>query len=181
VDAIPVEAAPSLTASVPATLVERHFTIRYGEIGYSYQSLFGAYLMGAKTLTIEDPYIRKDYQLRNLIQVCELAVQTGTIKQIALVTGADHDYQRQEFEPKLRSLTESLADAGVEFQFRFDDKLHDREMRTDTGWHVRIGRGLDIYQRPDSWIQIGASNLDLRPCMETKVSIFREGGTDLQN
>ena len=32
---------------------------------------------------------------------------------------------------------------------------HDRELRTDTGWRIRIGRGLDIYQRPDSWIQIG--------------------------
>jgi hypothetical protein len=34
-------------------------------------------------------------------------------------------------------------------------------------------RGLDIYQRADSWIQIGASNLDLAPAWKTKVSIFR--------
>ncbi len=166
-DTLPVAAAGV------APLAEKHFTIRYGDIGYSYQSLFAAYLVGAKALTIEDPYIRKDYQLRNLIQVCEIAVQTGTIKQITLVTGSEHDYQRQEIEPKLKSLAESLADSGVEFRFSFDDKLHDRELRTDTGWHITIGRGLDIYQRADSWIQIGASNLDLRPCMETKVSIFR--------
>ena len=125
-------------------------------------------------MTIEDPYIRRDYQLRNLIQVCELAVQTGTVKRIDLATGSDHDFQKQEMEPKFKQLAESLADCGVEFVFRFDDKLHDRELRTDTGWHVQIGRGLDIYQRPDSWLQIGASNLDLRPCMETKVSVFRD-------
>ena len=71
-------------------------------------------------------------------------------------------------------MAESLADCGVEFVFRFEDKLHDRELRTDAGWHIQIGRGLDIYQRPDSWLQIGASNLGLRPCMETKVSIFRK-------
>jgi ATP-dependent Lon protease len=152
---------------------ERHLTIRYGDIGYSYQSLFGRYLAGAKSLVIEDPYIRKDYQIRNFIQVCELAVQTGTIKQITLITAAEHDYQRQETEPKLKSLAESLADCGVEFRYSFDDKIHDRELRTDTGWHIRIGRGLDIYQRADSWMQIGATNFDLRPCMETKVSIFR--------
>jgi len=164
-----------------AALVEKHFTIHYGDIGFSYQSLFGSYLVGAKTLVIEDPYIRKDYQLRNLIQVCELAVQTGTAKQITLVTSSDNDFQRKETESKLQSLSESLADSGVEFRFRFDDKIHDRELRTDTGWHIRIGRGLDIYQRPDSWIQIGASNLDLRPCMETKVSIFRTHAQDPQH
>ena len=171
-----IAGTPTPAVAGQEELRERHFTIHYGDTGYSYQSLFGAYLAGAKTLTIEDPYIRKDYQLRNLIQVCELAVQAGTIKKIELITGADHDYQRQEIEPKFKALAESLADSGVEFTFRFDEKLHDRELRTDTGWHIQIGRGLDIYQKPDSWLQIGASNLDLRPCMETKVSILRAQG-----
>ena len=66
-----------------------------------------------------------------------------------------------------------LADAGVEFVWRFDEKIHDRELRTDTGWSIRIGRGLDIYQRTETWIQIGATNLNVRPCMETKVSIIK--------
>lgn len=169
-------AAPSTeTTTAPATaeLVEKHITIRYGDTGYSYESLFGDYLAGAKELTVEDPYIRRDNQLRNFIQLCELCVQVGTIKKISLVTGADHDYQKAEIEPKFKSLSESLADAGVEFVWRFDDKIHDRELRTDTGWCIRIGRGLDIYQRTDTWIQIGATNLNVRPCMETKVSIIK--------
>ena len=160
-------------APAPTELGEKHITIRYGDTGYSYESLFGAYLAGAKELTVEDPYIRRDNQLRNFIQLCELCVQVGTIKKIVLVTGTDHDYQKTEVEPKFQSLAESLADAGVEFVWRFDDKIHDRELRTDTGWHIRIGRGLDIYQRTETWIQIGATNLNVRPCMETKVSIFK--------
>jgi ATP-dependent Lon protease len=157
---------------------EEHFTIRYGSTGYSYQSIFGRHLAGAKKLVIEDPYIRRDYQVRNLLQVCELAVQTGTIKTIELLTGFEHEYQRGETVKKLDELKESLADCGVEFSYRFDPKLHDRELRTDTGWYIQIGRGLDIYQRPESWMQIGASNLDLRPCLETKVNILRRGGTN---
>ena len=102
-----------------------------------------------------------------------MCVQVGTIKKISLVTGIDHEYQKAETEPKFKSLAESLADTGVEFVWRFDDKIHDRELRTDTGWHIRIGRGLDIYQRTDTWIQIGATNLNVRPCMETKVSIIK--------
>ena len=165
--------SPALGATAPTELGEKHITIRYGDTGYSYESLFGAYLTGAKELTVEDPYIRRDNQLRNFIQLCELCVQVGTIKKISLVTGADHDYQKAEIEPKFKSLAESLADAGVEFLWRFDEKIHDRELRTDNGWSIRIGRGLDIYQRTDTWIQIGATNLNVRPCMETKVSIIK--------
>jgi ATP-dependent Lon protease len=164
---------PAPGAPAPMELGEKHITIRYGDTGYSYESLFGDYLAGAKELIVEDPYIRRDNQLRNFIQLCELCVQVGTIKKITLVTGTDHDYQKAEIEPKFKSLAESLADAGVEFVWRFDDKIHDRELRTDTGWSIRIGRGLDIYQRTDTWIQIGATNLNVRPCMETKVSIIK--------
>lgn len=161
--------------STPAALElgDKHISIRYGDTGYSYESLFGAYLVGTKELIVEDPYIRRDNQLRNFIQLCELCVQLGTIKKVSLTTGIDHDFQKSEIEPKFKSLAESLADSGIEFLWRFDEKIHDRELRTDTGWSIRIGRGLDIYQRTDTWIQIGATNLNVRPCMETKVSIIK--------
>jgi ATP-dependent Lon protease len=172
---VPTQPAPaSLSPSASsAGLGEKHINIHYGDTGYSYEALFGDYLIGAKELIIEDPYIRRDHQLRNFIQLCELCVQVGTIKKIVLITGIDHELQQGEVEPKFKSLAESLADAGVEFVWRFDSKIHDRELRTDTGWSIRIGRGLDIYQRTDTWIQIGATNLNVRPCMETKVSIIK--------
>jgi ATP-dependent Lon protease len=168
-----LHAEPLPTSASPAELREKHITIYYGDTGNSYEALFGDYLTGAKELTVEDPYIRRDHQLRNFIQLCELCVQVGTIKRINLITGTDHEFQKAEVEPKFKSLGESLADAGVEFVWRFDDKIHDRELRTDNGWSIRIGRGLDIYQRTDTWIQIGATNLNVRPCMETKVSIIK--------
>jgi len=168
--------SPALTVGTPITvgLSDKQFIVRYGDTGCSYDALFGAYLAGAKELTVEDPYIRRDEQIRNFIQLCELCVQVGTIKKISLITGSDSTQQRAEAERKFGTLAESLADTGVEFVWRFDDERQDRELRTDTGWHIRIGRGLDIYQKADSWIQIGASNLNVRPCMETKVSIVRE-------
>jgi ATP-dependent Lon protease len=157
----------------PIELKDKHFTIRYGDTGYSYRSIFGEYLAGAKKLVIEDPYIRRDHQIRNLLQLCELAVETGTIKTIELVTAAEHPAQQAEAETKLAEITETLADCDVVFTFRFDDKIHDREIRTDTGWHIQLGRGLDIYQGPINRLRIGATNYDLRPCMETKVNVFR--------
>ena len=172
----PVSAQVESTAS-PAPLEEvltnKHFTIHYGDTGYSYRSIFGAYLQGARKIVLEDPYIRREYQIRNFLNLCELAVEIGSIKAIELVTSAEHDYQQQEAEGRFKSLVESLADCDVVFTYRFDAKIHDREIRTDTGWHIQLGRGLDIYQGPMTSLKIGATNYDLRPCMETKVNIFK--------
>ena len=171
-----VTAEMQLPASIPAggqPLAEKHLTIRYGDIGYSYDALFGAYLAGAKELVVGDPAIRNDQQLKNLIQLCELSVQVGTIRKISMTTGSDGEPKKSEFETKFKLLAESLADNGVEFIWRFDDAIGDREIRADNGWIIRIGRGLDIYQPSDSWVQIGATNYNVRPCMETTVSVVR--------
>jgi hypothetical protein len=37
----------------------------------------------------------------------------------------------------------------------------------------KIGRGLDFYQKPGGWYEVGANDLSLRKCLETKVDIFR--------
>jgi ATP-dependent Lon protease len=163
----------TLPAPSEDVLTNKHFTIHYGDTGYSYRSIFGAYLQGARKIVVEDPYIRREYQIRNFLNLCELVVETGTIKAIELVTSAEHDYQQQEAEGRFKSLVESLADCDVVFTYRFDAKIHDREIRTDTGWHIQLGRGLDIYQGPMTSLKIGATNYDLRPCMETKVNIFK--------
>lgn len=48
---VPAAAANALLAA----LAEQHFTIRYGDIGHSYDSIFGPYLSGAKEVVVEDP------------------------------------------------------------------------------------------------------------------------------
>ena len=51
--------------------------------------------------------------------------------------------------------------------------IHDREIRLDNGWVIKIGRGLDFYQKPGGWFEVSANDLSLRKCLETKVDIFR--------
>lgn len=154
-------------------LAPRNFTIRYGDTGYSYRSLFGPYLAGAKSIRIEDPYIRKDYQIRNLINLCELLVETGTIKSVKLVTAAESDAQRGDVIAKFEELADGLSDKDIAFSWNFNQQLHDRSIIVDNGWTIQVGRGLDLYQGPMTWLKIGATNYDLRPCMETKVNIYR--------
>lgn len=167
---VPEDASP---AALPTELKNKQFTIRYGDTGFSYRSIFGDYLIGAKKLVVEDPYIRREHQISNLLQLCELAVEAGTIKTIELVTTAENPAQQAEAEKRLAEIQETLADCDVVFTYRFDAEAPGREIRTDTGWQIQMDRGLEIYQGPLSRLRIGATNYDLRPCMETKVKIFK--------
>lgn len=154
-------------------LIEQHFTIFYDDIGYSYEAIFGAYLQGAKKVVVEDPYIRATHQIQNFVRACELFAQAGTIKAIRLVTSATHEAERDDIEYKLADLKDSLADLDIQLAIEFNTNMHDREIRLDIGWTIKIGRGLDIYQKPHSWYELGAHDLNLRRCLETKVDIFR--------
>jgi ATP-dependent Lon protease len=78
---------------------------------------------------------------------------------------------------KLDSLKQSLLEIDVELDVRLNSNIHDREIRLDNGWIIKIGRGLDFYQRPASWFEVGAHDLSLRKCLETKVDIFQARGS----
>ncbi|HRW25502.1 MAG TPA: BREX system Lon protease-like protein BrxL [Spirochaetia bacterium] len=161
--------------SVPgaAALKERHFRIFYGDTGFGYEAIFGDYLLGAKSIEVEDPYIRNQHQVQNFIRFCELVVKAGETEKITLITGYDDPSQKAEAQEKLNSLKESLANVNISFELKFRESIHDREIRLSTGWRIKIGRGLDIYQKPESWFVIGANDLNLRPCLETMVDIFK--------
>lgn len=164
-----VASAPRLVGE----LKEQHFTILYGDTGHSYESIIGPYLVGAKALVIEDPYIRMQHQIQNLVRFCETVLKVGTIKKISLVTGYDDKTQLADIAERLEELKQSLLELDVELDVKLNPNMHDREIRIDNGWVVKIGRGLDFYQKPASWFEIGAHDLSLRKCLETKVDIFR--------
>lgn len=172
----PEAAAPvsPVAASTPLTGPrEQHFTILYGDTGYSYESIMGPYLQGARAVVIEDPYIRLQHQIQNFVRFCETILKAGTVKKITLITGHDDKTPLAEMAEKLEELKQSLLELDVELEVKLNPNIHDREIRLDNGWVVKIGRGLDFYQRPSGWFEVGAHDLNLRKCLETKVDIFR--------
>src|SRR3984893_19157915 len=81
----PEEIKPLAT---PQSLAEQHFSIQYGDTGYTYDVIFGSYLAGAKAVTIEDPYIRAPHQIANIVRFCETVVRANpTAGRINLLTG----------------------------------------------------------------------------------------------
>ena len=125
-------------------------------------------------MVVEDPYIRLQHQIQNFVRLCELLVRTGTVRQIQLVTGYEDSNQKSDIAEKLSDLSESLRDADIELTLDFNPRLHDRTITPDNGWIIKIGRGLDIYQKPQSWFELGANDVSLRRCLETNVDVYRQ-------
>lgn len=153
-------------------LQEQHFTIHYGDVGYSYESITLPYLKGATVVEIEDPYIRANHQIQNFVRFCEAVIKAPTVKTIRLTTSYDQDTDRKDVADRLEELKQSLLELDIALKIKVNENLHDREIRIDNGWIIKIGRGLDFFQKPDSWFGIGSNDLTLRRCLETKVDIF---------
>ena len=168
-----VDGSPIELKSATSDLEEKHFTILYGDTGHSYESIMGSYLRGAKAVVIEDTYIPLPHQIQNFVRFCETCLKAGTIKAIQLVTGYDDKTQLTEISEKLEDLKQSLLEMDIVLDVKLNPNMHDREIRIDNGWVIKISRGLDFYQRPGSWFEIGANDLSLRKCLETKVDIFK--------
>lgn len=173
----PAEAPPPVEVSAPAVepevRTERHYTIAYGDTGHSYDTIFGPYLSGAKSVVVEDPYIRMPHQVANFVRFCETVVKTDTVRAVTLFTSYDQQTDMAGLQEKFDELKQSLLEYDVGLDVRLKDKLHDREVRFDNGWTIKVGRGLDFYQKPEGWYSVGATDLSLRQCLETKVDVFR--------
>jgi ATP-dependent Lon protease len=173
-DPVATDPAPEQPLSeAPLAPQERHFTIFYGDTGYSYESLLAPYLQGAQQIHLEDPYIRLPHQMQNFVRFCEAVVKHSSVKRIHLVTSFEDKTQRQDIQEKMKDLGQSLLELDLMLEVELNPNLHDREIRIDNGWVIKIGRGLDFYQRPISRYEIGANDLSLRKCLETKVDIFK--------
>jgi len=159
------EISPELTAKT--------IHIREGETGYSYQNLFGSYFKGAKKIYVVDPYVRLEYQIRNFIVFAGIIDTSAGQVELKLTTSAEDAYQEKIQEQKLKEISASLAQHGILFSFEFDPVIHDRSIRLDNGWCIYPGRGLDIYQKPESKYELSEIDQTKRKCRETDI-IFQQ-------
>ena len=158
--------------SIPK-LREQHFTINYDSTWFSYESIILPYLVGAKSVVVEDPYIRATHQVQNFVRFCEAVLKQASVRNIELIISYYNETNVQEMAERLLDIKQSLLEFDVNLDVKVNENLHDREIRIDNGWVVKIGGGLDFFQKPESWFGVGANDLSLRKCLETKVDIFR--------
>jgi ATP-dependent Lon protease len=174
---IPFPTAPNAAetaAPTPKTaaLTTGQRILRDNQTGVTYANLFGAYLVGATTVTVVDPYVRLPYQLRNFMEfaklVCEMKVEGEEVK-LHLVTGNNEEYI-EDSKNAFRNMAMSLEPAGVMLTFEFDESGHDRAIILDNGWKIVLGRGLDIWQKTGGWFDLAEYAQDKRLCKGCEVS-----------
>ena len=155
-------------------LAEKSVSIRMGQTGVSYEKLFAPYLCNASEITVEDPYIRASWQIKNFIELVTMLIDTRPVDdlKIHLLTNED-DEKIPELIDKLDEIKDDLAVYGIEFDYKFRD-FHDRCIKTDTGWTINLGRGLDMFEKYSSF-SVAASSQDMRKCKECTITFLKNG------
>lgn len=157
----------------PMDLVEQHYEIAEGATGYTYERILRPYIDTATKIEVEDSFLRLPHQVDNFTRFCALAVRLGKVTDIKLTTGLQPGEPTDEVDSRLETLRRDLRSRNIAFTWSRNQNLHDREIKFDNGWIVKIGRGFDIYNKPESWGSVEASDFSLRRCRLTKVDIFR--------
>ncbi|NEG54806.1 BREX system Lon protease-like protein BrxL [Bifidobacterium platyrrhinorum] len=185
----PSEPAKPMESAKPAlSRIERaaaaakagHLDFSEGRSGVSYNRLFGAYVAGAKRITLQDPYIRYSYQARNLAEFLETVydyTNRADEVQVHLIVGQADDQLIDQQIDNLDQLKTTFGPMGIILTYEFSTTAHDRFIVTDTGWRISLGRGLDIYQRYDdkNWLNPQLRRQNLRQIKEFSVDYRHVG------
>ncbi len=156
-----------------AVLQEKSLSFRMGQTGASYEKLFAAYLEKANEITIEDPYIRAPWQIRNFVEFATMLIYTRPVDDLKLTLITNEEEEKlPDLIDRLDDIKDDLAGYGITFEYKFRD-FHDRCIRTDTGWTITLGRGLDIFEKYNPY-SVAASRQEKRKCKEFIITYNKE-------
>ncbi|MFB9073854.1 BREX system Lon protease-like protein BrxL [Citricoccus parietis] len=172
-------AVPALPAiEIAPQLFEGHREFQENQRGLSYETLLLPYLRGATEITIVDPYIRLPHQGRNLVDLLALLATSKDPADeivVTLVTKEDHSEYAQQHLLMLKDIQDSAASVGIQFTVTWDESIHDRSIRTDQGWKLLLGRGLDIFQKGSgSQFDLGSRRQEFRQVLAFGITYIRE-------
>jgi len=123
-------------------------SVSENQTGIDFEMLFAKHIKGAKEILIVDPFIRKFHQARNVMDLLSVVLKQKAREDevsVKLRTAKD-DIDPNAQEKYLEQISDAYAPEGIVFTWEYLDNLHDRWIDTDTGWHIIMGRGLDIFQ-----------------------------------
>lgn len=153
-------------------LQKKSMTFRMGQTGVSYEKLFASYMANASEITVEDPYIRAPWQIKNFMEFALMLINTRPVDDLKLnlITNEEED-KIPELIDRLDDIKDDLATYGINFEYKFRD-FHDRCIKTDTGWTISLGRGLDMFEKYNTF-SIASSKQDMRKCKEFTATFMK--------
>ena len=169
------EVEESVQQVIPVLELEPHQKIlNDNQTGISYKKLFADYLKGAKNITLQDPYIRMFYQLKNLLEFC---IMLGNNKapedqiNLELVTW-NHEEYLEDSKASLEELAINVKSIGINLTFRFENN-HDRFIAADNGWKITLGRGLDIFEKIEERFSVADIDQTKRKCKACEMTYLK--------
>ena len=153
-------------------------TVSENQTGIDYEKLFAKHLKGAKEILIVDPFIRKFHQARNMMDLLSVILK-GKAREdevtVKLRTAKD-EFDPAAQEKYFEQIAEAYAPEGIAFTWEYLDNLHDRWIDTNTGWHIIMGRGLDIFQQFDGRNAFSIQNVvpSRRQCKAFSVTYVKQ-------
>lgn len=163
-------------------LFEGHREFQENQRGVSYEALLLPYLRGASEITIVDPYIRLPHQGRNLVDLLALLAASKDPADeitVTLVTKEVRGEYEQQHLLMLKDIQDGAATAGIQFTVTWDETIHDRSIRTDHGWKLLLGRGLDIFQKGSgSPYDLGSRRQEFRQVFAFGITYINEGSPE---
>lgn len=142
---------PPRSKTTDNPLKELHLVFQENQRGVSFDSLFGAYLAGAKRIVVTDPYLRMFHQLRNLMELMETVSKLhGPEDEVAVhVVTVEDEFNGDRQTENLQKIADACGAVGIQFTWAYDTSgtKHDRDITTDHGWKIVLSRGLDVFQR----------------------------------
>jgi ATP-dependent Lon protease len=153
-------------------LQEKNLSFRMGQTGVNYKKLFATYMAEAKEITVEDPYIRAPWQIKNFMEFVTMLIETRPVDDLKLHLFTNEEEEKiPDLIDKLDDIKDDLAGYGIEFDYKLRD-FHDRCIKTDTGWTITLGRGLDMFEKYSPY-SIEALRQDKRKCKEFMVTFMK--------
>ena len=153
-------------------LQEKSLSFRMGQTGVSYKKLFAPYLAEAKEITVEDPYIRAPWQIKNFMELVTMLIETRPVDDLKINLFTNEEEEKiPDLIDRMDEIKDDLAGYGIDFNYKFRD-FHDRCIKTDTGWTITLGRGLDMFEKYSSY-SIANTRQDVRKCKEFMVTYMK--------
>ena len=91
------------------------------------------------------------------------------------MTKEDKSEFQQQHLLMLKDIQDGAASVGIKFNVEWDETIHDRSIKSDTGWKILLGRGLDIFQKGSgSQYDIGARRQEFRQVVAFGVTYINE-------
>lgn len=153
-------------------LREQNLSFRMGQTGVSYEQLFAPYMEHANEIIIEDPYIRAPWQIKNFMEFVTMLIDTRPVDDLKLkLVTSEEEAKIPELIDKLDDIKDDLTAYGIDFEYTIRD-FHDRCIKTDTGWTITLGRGLDMFEKYSPY-SIANSRQDKRKCKECMITYMK--------